>query len=47
MPYCLEGRLFFSHKKGAIIRGGRLFQTFLTGNCPKNFCFIIPLKQEK
>ena len=31
---------FFSHKKGAIILGRRLFQILLTGNCAKYFVLL-------
>ena len=45
-----RGRLlFFSHKKGAIIRWKAIISNnlLLTGTHALYFCFIIPLKQEK
>ena len=36
--------LFFPHKKGAIIRGKRLFQTLLTGSHALNIFFYYPIK---
>ena len=52
--YCISsnnslGRLifFFSHQKGAIIQGGRLFQIFLTEGPALNILFYYTIKSKK